>query len=126
MDNKDYVSYDVAKALKEKGYNIPCDSFFEENPDGLICWVCVHEPKKEVTENEYLQPALYDANKWLRNKFNICVEVSGLGINKYRCFVRKLRTEDSECLYYPRLSAHAEMSYEEALNEGIKRALKYI
>ena len=129
------VSYEVAKLLKSKGFNEPCKSFIEETEDDCyISWGCVHEYKKEVNEHEYLQPRLWDAQKWLREKHELLVDVGKHGdcdkdadgkiIGSWDwCYDIYYTTNFSDHL----VNCEGEFeTYEEALNEGIKKALEYV
>lgn len=97
MNNEDYVSLEVARLLKEKSY---------PDPKGFA-------------------PTLYEAQKWLREKHNIHIDV--------RCtaYCKPLNRCDYMCEVFA-LSDHifcdtkVSHKYEEALNEGILKALQII
>ena len=130
MKQEDYVSFEVAKLLKEKGYNEYCDAYYHndegEGYENLTdderlegCW------KTESFRNERNRyrdaaPSLAQAAKWLREEHHIDIEV--MVYSKYgqyyvniRKYTRLIVTEDI-----------TEESYEAALNEGRKEALKFI
>lgn len=111
MNKEDYVSLEVAKLLKEKGFNEPCDFYYKEFKTEVVSRLPRGEKKEEyesvgfsinkvpVPEYEceckcrnselnewqdrglytythyypYSMPTLYEAQKWLRTKFNIDV-----------------------------------------------------
>lgn len=121
IKSEDYVSLEVAKMLKEKGFDEPCEKAFVEKVDGTereewnddLCAMCT------VTDViSYPRPTLYEAAKWLRNQ--------GIHINVYYghdgwlpdIFVFTK-------IYYVKAIGYYD-TYEQALNAGILEALKLI
>ena len=73
MMTEDYVSFETAKLLKEKGFPIPSTNFedcvfcmYDENGD--IQWGCYHP-------DYYCRVTLQMAMKWLRETHNINIEI---------------------------------------------------
>lgn len=121
MKMEDYVTLDVAKLLKEKGYCWPCDSFYTLK--GLIKFRSIVDNFNRLTA--YSRPTLYEAQKWLREKFNIHLDTKILCFDKakqkadYICDIHSLNTREyKETKIYN--------SYEEALSAGILESLKLI
>ena len=125
MNKEDYVSLEVAKLLKEKGYCWPCDSFYTLK--GLIQFRSIADNFNRLTA--YSRPALYEAQKWLRLTHGIHVYPS----------VYLSKDDDENCLYMVEsykyngscwesfeLNTIKYDTYEEALNAGIFEALKLI
>lgn len=124
MNKEDYVSLEVAKLLKEKGYDEDCNTFIVEE-----CWgfnkgelTCVDKDRELCS-----CPTLYEAAKWLRLNKNIhvCVDVNASGwyyvLSKsnngtYICDSDENGPNDGGCWN----------AYEEALDNGIFMALKLI
>ena len=81
MITEDYVSFETAKLLKEKGFDWECffcwDNVTETNRISSLM-VCSN---KELVEHYYAMPTLQMAMKWLREVHNIhpniVVEVYG-------------------------------------------------
>lgn len=71
--NEDYVSLEVAKLLKEKGFDSHYSTHFYKN-NKLECYM---EDRKKywLQKDEYAAPTLYMAQKWLREKKNIHIDV---------------------------------------------------
>lgn len=132
MNKEDYVSLEVAKLLKEKGYDEDCNTFIVEE-----CWgfnkgelTCVDKDRELCS-----CPTLYEAAKWLRNKYDINVAVNAV-IPMW--FDRRPKNNDT--LYMPSIThknvyGKIEMlmlrnfndfNYEEVYNNGILEALKLI
>lgn len=126
MNKEDYVSLECAKLLKEKGYDDECELAYEtdKEPAKLV----VHcMPNHRLSNTDYACPTLYEAQKWLRNVHNLCVEIyrnaSGFywSICKanYGTFITDYKLKgpnDGGCWD----------NYEEALNAGIYRACQMI
>jgi hypothetical protein len=73
---EDYVSFKVAKLLKEKGFDEPCRSYFIDNVD----YVGSSYSAAELTDLdmgvwETLRPTHQMAMKWLREVHNIHISV---------------------------------------------------
>lgn len=135
MNKEDYVSLEVAKLLKEKGYNEYCAAYYHLNWENMTEEECFevapnHDFRNKDNGYRVGAPTLYEAQKWLRNKYNIHIIVETDYNNMYslKCSnsqdcemcieLDRLPKEDSEIYIYK--------SYEEALNEGILEALKLI
>lgn len=122
--NEDYVSFEVAKLLKEKGFDWFCENHYIVNcePDGkaLAFAGFIY----------YKKPTIYIARKWLRETkgiyiwvepvighrwtvsfcdLNVCAEESD--------WIERELHKDGYPIYY---------SYEDALNAGILETLKLI
>lgn len=131
MNKEDYVSLEVAKLLKEKGYNEDCNTFIVEeswsfNKGELTCV----DKDRELCSC----PTLYDAAKWLRNKHKLHIDVGMCGDYATDADGNKVDEWDfwTFSIYYTTSLHHVHDcegtfdTYEEALNEGILEALKLI
>lgn len=132
MSKEDYVSLEVAKMLKEKGFDEYCGAYYH------LYWM------NEYTEDESFEisssndfknsnnvyrigaPTLYEAQKWLREKHNIHLVVQCI------CYHGPTHHYDYKCEIYALDSnrgyreADIRCTYEETLNLGILEALKLI
>ena len=135
MKQEDYVSFDVAKLLKEKClYNLSYPHDYCYYRDRFIeCSALTND----MAEIAYLAPHLYYMQKWLREVANISVEVytnaSGWCWQICKAYKHLSVTcgtwlddftnhEDNEFIN----DCGSFDTYEQALNEGIKEALKMI
>lgn len=66
MNKEDYVEFNVAKKLKEIGYNEPTRYTYINNSDNI--GVSDNKKNSELPENVYSLPHIYDVVKWFRNK----------------------------------------------------------
>lgn len=77
MITEDYVSFETAKLLKEKGFDGQCLSKYNSNGciwdniryDGMLLG------NNDIFPQEYLAPTLQMAMKWLREEKHIPVEI---------------------------------------------------
>lgn len=125
MNREDYVSLEVAKILKEKGFNEPCEYFYAKIYDRIIS--IRGDDLSEATyeyigKENILVPSLWDTHKWLRDKHNISISVTCHTTNEWYYSVRVFNSVACTVMY---VSEKPYKSYEEALNNGILKALKF-
>jgi hypothetical protein len=135
MNKEDYVSHEVAKMLKEKGFNEPCSGWYGIN--GAIfndTWRENHNntfPK----DSRLSRPTLYEAAKWLRNEHGIYVTIISSPITwlykendgAYITHFPVITYRDAEGKI--KMSYHQGMNdseYDKAFNCAILEALKLI
>ena len=129
---EDYVSFDLAKLLKEKGFDEPCHCFYEYRkrlyndmdkyfPDGMKNSDHDKEGNKGVSA-----PTLQMAMKWLREVHNLSVEVYRTACGYIGCIVAipsgtdiKFLEEDGDDL-----PSGTYTKYEYACNAAIKYCLE--
>lgn len=131
MNKEDYVSLEVAKLLKEKG-------FPQIHEVGVICRLenkvnPYYRRTREITQSDIengwcifneTYPTLYEAAKWLRNKHNIDILIDVVVDSK-----KDKRIGYTFGIYtnLPSVCYSDEYeTYEQALNAGILEALKLI
>lgn len=121
MKQEDYVTIEVAKLLKEKGYNEKCSSLYLSNATFIEDMYSCKDFEKKIENGFYDAPILSQAAKWLREEHNIHIDVR-VG---WTSWMFDIYTIDS--LHHFDVEDNREYSsYEEALNKGIKEALKII
>ena len=120
---EDYVSFETAKLLKEKGFNAQCRAAYtsygqlfttqiQQYITNVLCskgvlWGCT-------------APTLQMAMKWLREVHNLWCEISPEGKGLWYREVYSLTDEE----YIPNSNAHKIKSYEEACEAAIKYCLE--
>lgn len=129
MDKEDYVSLEVAKLLKEKGFNEPCRVTYFEDDNNVHISAVFTRYNENLDDNSYSCPTLYEAHKWLRNKHNTYVEVDS-GYNKngklFSFTINHYNNNDDWDWGWETEADDYYKEYEGALNRGIKEALKLI
>lgn len=127
MNKEDYVSLEVAKLLKEKGFDEPCDWIYDTKEQ---CFKNSKEVNFDVTftnsilrDNVYCVPTLYEAQKWLREKHNIdvlpIIREESLPKKDYCCYIYK-NAKVVSCKV-----AYGEDFYE-CMNDSLFEAIKMI
>lgn len=142
-----FVPYDIAKQLKEKGFDEPCWAWYNI-PDNDIryCYSEQRSPitnsqedwnaKRENREVEIIGLQIYQqVVDWLREKHNILITIELLRFaydsekdnihypdNIFKYKIIKLDTWFSSYIE----NTHQDKDYYEALNKAIKEALKLI
>ena len=72
---EDYVSFETAKLLKEKGFDIPLSYYY--NSDGRKGYATSYNWNQTTGDfPDYSCPTLQMAMKWLREIHNIFIEIS--------------------------------------------------
>lgn len=69
---EDYVTNDVAKLLKENGFDEKVSSQITKS--GMV-WISQEPENHNESGDSYSRPTLYEAQRWLRNVHNLCVEI---------------------------------------------------
>ena len=131
MIKEAYVSFEVAKLLKEKGFNYPCRAVY--SPKGIV----THYLKEEVRAydlkgHKKLCPTHQMAIKWLREVYHIEISITfGFpfidGKQQYKYFWSIVKVCDNH-LEYP-MNDSSSASYNEEMvdsyEEAVEAALKY-
>ena len=124
---EDYVSFEIAKLLREKGFAEKCRTYYKVFPENRIAAIYHSSENRGISEddpNEILCPTLQMAIKWLLKKHNICIvslpvvtDDEGEGGCLWNYIIsKKLKTlHTSDGLYE---------SSEFALSNGLKYALE--
>lgn len=122
MIKKQFVSFDTAKMLKEAGFDVPCTSQYTDNGFG---WDNLSRVNYNSCKSLFSRPTQALAARWLRELHNyaVCVWYSK---NHEKWFYAHGDMNnivfDTDYL----ISEYEFDSYEEALEAGLKVALKLI
>jgi hypothetical protein len=108
--NDDFITYELAKKLKEKGY--PQDVFIGYDEFGALCIGDEHSIVCAA-------PIISQVLKWLREKKNIYLEIVIVVDAEYMCDIYKINPRPIECLG----STEYFKTYEPAALAGIEYVL---
>ena len=125
---EDYCSFEIAKLLKEKGFDEDCwcwyeeDGYFRESNDDFgfqsNSWHVVDDDEFNCSA-----PTIQMAIKWLREAHKIFIEISvSIDLNgtyHYRYFIL-----NKECKYIRKGYTDFDWNYEQAVEEAIKYCLE--
>lgn len=74
---EDYVSFEIAKLLKEKGFNEYVEWAYRYFAENNICVIHINEkPASTLIENCYPYVTLQMAMKWLRERYKLNIIIS--------------------------------------------------
>jgi hypothetical protein len=125
MIKEDYVSFETAKLLKEKGFDEECSCFYNNidyGTPGLEVDGQLYYKNSALDDLEYATPTLQMAMKWLR-------EIYSLEIYPYHDFPKVGNKWWLEIIKYPNSVSEYESetaynTYEEACEAAIKYCLE--
>ena len=140
MITEDYVSYEIAKLLKEKGFDEECRAFWKEwNGATTLChcssahafeW-CNNQMLKRYNDDSEMNiatPTPQMAMKWLRDKKHYCIQVmldswAYGGHSGYYAVIQKTDS-DFEMMLQDAVDEVFYQTYEEAAEAAIKYCLE--
>ena len=124
-----YVSFELAKLLKEKGFNEDCYTYYDDINDSInrfdkgyhfnntsYPWGVPYDISK--AKKYVVAPTHQMAMAWLREVHNLWLEISPEGKGLWYREVYSLTDEE----YIPNSNGHKIKSYEDA----VETALKYV
>ena len=129
MITEDYVSYEVAKLLKEKGFNEYCLKNYWSSDKELHDWKWELSYNRNSDENRNTKdcaaPTHQMAMKWLREEKNIFIVIEPHAYDyineKNSSYVYSLWQGDN---YYENPELKSYSSYEEAVEAALKYTLE--
>ena len=138
MITEDYVSFETAKLLKEKGFNEACNRVYQgpnlkyttlpTSPLMSLGELGGFHPKQlYVNNNElgdivYTAPTLQMARKWLKEKYNIHIEIVHLNADRHTYHLYRYYSCQSE--RYVQYTNPKYFTYEQACEAAIKYCLE--
>ena len=128
MIMEDYVSFETAKLLKEKGFDAECDYFYVDGElvraRGGACNWNYGETLYTDYKNECSAPTLQTVMKWLRetHDFNVNTE---LNIHGYFCSLSHIVRDLSGHIIDIEDSEAWETAYYDSYEQAVEAAIKY-
>lgn len=119
MIQEAYCSYEIAKLLKEKGFNEPCFYYYK---DKVLMFSPILKGRNSYQTDTYSAPTHQMAMKWLRIEHNILLFLLPAQENGKLVYLVKVWTWNEEEGIYE--STYAPMPRKEP-EQAIEAALKY-
>ena len=124
---EDYVSFEIAKLLKEKGFDEPCDFIYDGDKLEWIFYKFIFmngilTNSKFDDDKIVSAPTLQMAMKWLREKYKIFIEVS-VSVDTDKVYHYSFCILNEICRYLKRGDKVFYRTYEEAVEKAIKYCL---
>lgn len=131
MISEDYVTYETAKLLKEKGFDEPCECAYTENGQYLLsCYYGIAGRKIKNSESlnfsySVVSPTLQMTMKWLREVHGIDIEVrthylNYLKPNDIRYYSGKILKGSEDVIH----TIYSKDTYEQVAEAGIRYCLE--
>ena len=129
MIEESYVSFDTARMLKEAGFDVPCNSYYELEDGEAVRKDCIRPyDHNGFGDTICSRPTLTLAARWLRDKHRLHVSVSivGLfdGLRDITYWAFSIMNVNTALFEY--IDGNRYDSYEEALEAGLQKAIKLI
>lgn len=123
MVTEDYVSFEIAKLLKEKGFDIPVYQYYFPPSNDNLNYSEFDDDWNSIWEHSYSAPTHQMTLKWLREVHNIYIDIltyttgkniqfRWVGYEKGRLFSQ----EEGKTIYFD--------SYEQAIEAALLYVLK--
>lgn len=127
MITEDYVSFEIAKLLKEKGFNEPCHACYAyfSDDDIRVMDLKYSKASQSLGENRYPDVSLYIAMKWLREVHNLHIGIAR-GPKGYHITIETIPLGIVKYITRDIVGTTYVDSYEEACEAAIKYCLKLI
>lgn len=121
MITEDYVSFETAKLLKERGFDEECSCFYDNidyGTPGLEVDGRLYYKNSALDDEEYAAPTLQMTMKWLRKVYGLFIRITeDMTGNVFEWSVYQKN-------YGCKASTYVEESYEQACETAIKYCLK--
>lgn len=128
--NEDFVSFELSKKLKEKGYpQVEKNTLAMYDEDGCLSCLCptfdinrYYYCFEDFDKHGYVAPTISQVLKWLREEKKIYLELVIVVDAEYMCDIYKIDASPIECLG----STEYSKTYEDAALAGIEYTLDLI
>lgn len=121
MITEDFVSFETAKLLKEKGFDWNCITYYVDSEPNDVKYSMLFENNTTWEERCYSAPTHQMAMAWLREVYKIFIEI-GTCIDLNGNYHFNYTILDKECKYVRRGYTSFDWNYEDA----VEAALKYV
>lgn len=130
MITEDYVSFETAKLLKEKGFNERLFTFYttdEAKKEGYFELMAFTDDKIDNNHSDYcyLAPTLQMVMKWLREVHCIFIEIS-VSIDLNGNYHYSYSILNKECKYVRKGYTDFDWNYNQACETAIKYSLEHL
>ena len=126
---EDYVSFETAKLLKEKGFNEALTKYWDnEGGSNTIPSICEFDDcswrNSELNKREYSCPTLQMAMKWLREVHGTSIEITSTGYLVDNDVEWECDIKAGHRLYFKHITC--EKSFESVAEKALKYCLEYL
>lgn len=129
MNHDDYSSYELSKKLKEKGFDYSLSTFYDDDYGDGTPLVGLEDNYNKYND-ACTAPTLSLAQKWLREKHKIYIEIFASISEKTwsfnLCHINDMKFGMSILQNNKSLKTYGFGTYEKALSAGITKAIELI
>ena len=119
MITEDYISFETAKLLKEKGFDEPCHALYREGYDKMFFGLDVDSYHNSIlNEDCYACPTLQMVMKWLREVHHLTIDVF-----HFRDWKVNIKTIPDD--YFTADYSYPELKPAETYEQACETAIKY-
>ena len=129
INHECYVSLEVAKLLKEVGFNWEVKTYYHylsPYDEYNLEFDSISTNYNHLNNADFSAPTLDAAQRWLRDVKNIAVHISSTRYSEWEYIIRKINQLNYKDNTILALTACRFYTYEEALEAGIKKILEMI
>ena len=129
MITEDYVSYEIAKLLKEKGFNEPCFYYYK---DKVLMFSPILKGRNSYQTDTYSAPTHQMAMAWLREhglhinapiSYDYSVDADGNEVDRRTFYIFEIYSSfRGNLIYIEEINEYD--SYEEAVEAALKYCLE--
>ena len=126
MITEDYVSFETAKLLTEKGFDEPCFAYYYiyNDLEGKCLKLWRKFPRRPANTDYLNAPTHQMAMKWLREVHKISIEITSTGYNIDNDVEWECDIKTGHRLYFSPITC--EKSFESVAEKAIEYCLKYL
>ncbi len=126
INHECYVSFEVAKLLKEAGFDWEVQSYYSKlsRMQGKLLWLscgCKYKENVNINQNRYSAPTLEIAQRWLRKTHNLHITIFSSSQESWMFRITEPHQKLEDGVYGEDFN-----TYEEAQEAGIKKVLEII
>ena len=108
--NKEFIPYEQALALKELGFDEPCQGYYDVDKGYSIGYAFCYSNRESQPENGCLAPLYQQAFRWFREKYNLYYSIQN----------------QQSLWFFNRFSLKGFKTYEEAELECLKKLIEIV
>ena len=128
MVKERYVSFEIAKLLKKKGFDEPCRLFYKDPQAGLYEFKNIPKSYKDIPNNPcFFAPSFYVTMEWLREKGIymyvepfITISSEGYNLEGYKPWITTFKTN-----WFNPLSKIGTATYSKTYEEAVEVSIMF-
>jgi hypothetical protein len=120
----EFVSYEIASALKELGFDEPCFGYYDVDEGYSIGYAFCYSDRELQPQIGYSAPLYQQAFRWFREKYNLHTEIRSYTAKYFTIIIQELK-DIVRYLEYGGIDLKFD-TYEEAELECLKKLIEIV